>query len=91
MVPQAVAVDAGSSYFQSYSSGILTNGSLCGTALSHAVVTVGYGTSGSTNYWIVRNSWSANWGEAGYVRIKRGPEPGVCGINLYTAYAVTSN
>jgi C1A family cysteine protease len=90
MVPQAVAVDAGSSYFQSYTSGILTNAALCGTALSHAVVTVGYGTSGSTNYWIVRNSWATSWGESGYVRIARGAEPGVCGINLYTAYAVTT-
>ena len=41
---------------------------------------VGYGTDAASglDYWLVRNSWSAAWGEAGYIRIKRfgdGKEP----------------
>ena len=66
--PVSIALDAGKSVFQLYRSGIL-NSSSCGTTLNHAVVIVGYGTSGSTPYWLVRNSWGSSWGEAGYIRI----------------------
>ena len=31
------------------------------------------------DYWIVRNSWSPTWGEAGYIRIKRSTD---CGQDL---------
>merc|ERR1712139_724157 len=32
---------------------------------------VGYGQT-SIQYWKIRNSWSASWGEAGYIRVSRG-------------------
>ena len=33
---------------------------------------VGYGTDEKYgDYWLVRNSWGTNWGENGYIRIKR--------------------
>lgn len=86
---QSVGVAASTSYFNSYSSGILTDANACTTNLDHAVNIVGYGGSG-TPYWIVRNSWGSSWGESGYVRIKRGPYPGVCGINMDVTYPVTS-
>ncbi len=35
----------------------------------HAVVLVGWGVSGTVNYWIVMNSWGSDWGESGYFRI----------------------
>jgi len=42
-------------------------------ATTHAVVIVGWGeSSGLGKYWLVKNSWGANWGEKGYFRIERG-------------------
>ena len=45
----------------------------CGTSINHAVILVGYGTDLATqkDYWLVRNSWGASWGEAGYIRLAR--------------------
>ena len=68
--PNAIAVEADTSYFQSYSRGIMTNAAACGTNLDHAVVIVGYGTdSAGTAYYNVRNSWGTSWGEKGYMRL----------------------
>jgi len=56
----------------------------CGTALDHGVLIVGY--TGTTN-WIVKNSWGASWGEAGYIRIAYSATgAGVCGINMQPSY-----
>jgi C1A family cysteine protease len=81
--PVVIAIEADTKYFQSYSSGILTDGIKCGTTLDHAVEIVSYGTENGIDYWKVRNSWSSTWGEQGYVRIQRSDSTndiGVCGI-----------
>lgn len=81
--PVVIAIEADTKYFQSYSSGILTDGIKCGTNLDHAVEIVGYGTDNGIDYWKVRNSWGSSWGESGYVRIQRSSSTndiGVCGI-----------
>jgi C1A family cysteine protease len=82
--PVAVAIEADTKYFQSYSSGVLTS-SDCGTKLDHGVLIVGYGTENSIDYWLVKNSWGSDWGEDGYVKIARSSstnDPGVCGIGM---------
>lgn len=55
--------------------------------VNHAVVAVGYGqTDDGAPYWIVRNSWSAKWGENGYFRIARGVNK--CGIADCASYPI---
>lgn len=84
--PISIAIAASSTYFQSYQSGILTDATACTTDLDHAVNIVGYNTQSSTPYWIVRNSWGIDWGEAGYVNIAMTDGLGVCGINMEASY-----
>jgi len=66
-----VQIEADTQAFQFYSSGVFDNAG-CGTKIDHGVVVVGYGTASNVNYWIVRNSWGATWGEKGYIRMVRG-------------------
>lgn len=77
--PVSVAIEADQTIFQSYKSGVI-NSALCGQNLDHGVLVVGYGTDATTgtDYWKVKNSWSATWGEEGYVRLARGKD--MCGI-----------
>ena len=70
-------------YFNSYDSGIFKckNPKKCKGAdknLDHAVAIVGYGSEDGTDYWIIKNSWAADWGEDGYIRVERGVN--CCGI-----------
>lgn len=42
-------------------------------------------TESGQKYWIVKNTWSANWGEEGYIRISREPDHD-CGIATQAIY-----
>lgn len=65
--PVSVVVDANPIFH--YSGGIFDGA--C-SKITHAVIAVGYGLDpNGIEYWIVRNSWAATWGENGYIRIKR--------------------
>ena len=89
--PISVSIAASSSYFGSYQSGVLTNAFLCGTEVDHAVVAVGYGQENGQDYWLVRNSWSSSWGEAGYVKIAADTSnsgAGVCMVQNAPLYPV---
>ena len=82
--PVAIAIEADTKYFQSYSSGILTSSS-CGTSLDHGVLIVGYGEDNGQKFWLVKNSWGTTWGDKGYVKIARSEstnDPGICGIAM---------
>jgi len=87
--PVSIAIDAGSILFQLYHGGIMKH--LCGTSLDHGVLLVGYGTDKGTDYWLVKNSWGASWGEKGYFRILRDMTKdgaGVCGLQLQPSYPI---
>eukprot|EP01069_Polyplicarium_translucidae_P003183 Polyplicarium_translucidae@DN2238_c0_g1_i1.p6 len=67
--PVAVAIEADQLAFQLYHRGIFD--AQCGTNLDHAVLVVGYGTENGRDYWLVKNSWGASWGDRGYFRMAR--------------------
>ncbi|EOA24340.1 hypothetical protein CARUB_v10017578mg [Capsella rubella] len=86
--PVSVGIDGSGAAFKQYSGGIF-DGEYCGTYQTHAVTVVGYGTSEEgIKYWLLKNSWGEQWGENGYMRIKRdvdAPE-GACGLAQYAIY-----
>jgi len=75
-----VAVCASGSQWQSYKTGVMDFA--CAKSLNHAILAVGY----APNYYIVRNSWGASWGQQGYVMMVRGKN--LCGIGQEPSYAV---
>jgi len=87
--PVSVAIEADQIAFQLYSGGILENtGGLfgsCGTNLDHGVLAVGYGS----NYFKVKNSWGASWGENGYLQIST--DGNTCGIHSDAVYPTVSS
>jgi C1A family cysteine protease len=87
--PVSVAVEADQSVFQFYSGGVMD--SACGTQLDHGVLAVGYGVDSGKEYYKVKNSWGADWGEKGYIRLGRGSNfnpSGQCGIQMVASYPV---
>lgn len=82
VAPVSIAIEADQSGFQFYSGGVLKAN--CGKNLDHGVLLVGYGTAGSDDYWLVKNSWGASWGEDGYIRLVRGKDE--CGLADAASY-----
>ncbi|CAL1545450.1 unnamed protein product [Lymnaea stagnalis] len=78
LTPISAYINAGVPSFQSYVSGVYEDASCYPTTLDHAVQVVGYGTDAGKDFWIIKNSWGANWGEQGYMRMLRGKN--MCGI-----------
>jgi C1A family cysteine protease len=75
--PLSICVDA--RYWQDYTSGVMTEWQ-CDwiVQLDHCVQAVGFDTTASTPFWIVRNSWGTDWGEQGYIRLQYGTN--TCGL-----------
>lgn len=85
--PVSIAVDAAGSGWQLYRGGIFD--SSCGTQLDHGVLIVGY----TSEYWLVKNSWGATWGENGYIKLPRttGRGAGTCGLALQASYPTVAS
>jgi C1A family cysteine protease len=87
--PVSVTVEADRAAFQRYTGGVL-NSTACGTNLDHAITAVGWGTSGSQDYYIVRNSWGGSWGVGGYINIAAVEGNGICGIQQISVWPNTN-
>ena len=78
--PVSVAIDVGTTeLLMSYENGTFP-GVACGAEPDHAVTIVGY----TPDYWIVRNSWSQDWGDDGYFYLER--DVNACGVASYISY-----
>lgn len=79
--PVAVSVDASS--WSPYSGGIYNGCNQANPDIDHAVVLMGYGEENGQKFWLIRNSWSASWGEQGYIRLARfDTEEQICGSDI---------
>merc|ERR1711918_296252 len=87
----SVTVEADKEVFHHYTGGII-NSAECGTQLDHAIAAVGWGTDETVgDYYIVRNSWTTQLGEQGYVRIAAVENSvGICGIQQESTIPTTN-
>jgi len=84
----SVAIDASQQSFQFYSSGVY-NEPACNSCdnLDHGVAVAGYGTESGQDFWLVRNSWGADWGLQGYIKMSRNRN-NQCGIACDATYPI---
>jgi len=72
--------------FKQYAGGVYMNATCPNGPLdvNHDVMLVGYGTELGVDYWVIKNSWGANWGDQGFFKIQRGVN--MCGIKNCGSY-----
>ncbi|VVC90240.1 unnamed protein product [Leptidea sinapis] len=84
--PSVVIIDAKAKSVVFYKKGVLYD-DRCGKSpkkLNHAVLAVGWGSSRGEPHFILKNSWSAAWGERGYMRVQA--RANTCGVLTKPSY-----
>lgn len=73
LAPVSVAIPSGNRVFKNYHSGILEPKHLetATNVPDHSVALVGFGSEQGKEYWVLKNSWGTQWGEAGFFRLER--------------------
>uniref|UniRef100_A0AAY4DXH4 Peptidase C1A papain C-terminal domain-containing protein n=1 Tax=Denticeps clupeoides TaxID=299321 RepID=A0AAY4DXH4_9TELE len=81
-----VAIDAAHRSFTFYSHGVYYEPACKNTPddLDHAVLAVGYGVLDGQSYWLIKNSWSSYWGNAGFVLMSM--KDNNCGVTTDATY-----
>merc|ERR1719343_79642 len=77
--PLSICVNAG--VWNSYTGGVMSSaacGPMGAAYQDHCVMAVGFNTTASTPYWIVRNSWATTWGDQGYIYLEMAKN--TCGL-----------
>ena len=70
-------------HLRNYKSGIFDTDLSC-NRLGHALLVVGYGTENGVDYYLMKNSWAASWGDKGYFKMVRGKK--LCRVTDYAVY-----
>ncbi|KAI4335206.1 hypothetical protein L6164_013875 [Bauhinia variegata] len=76
--------------FRFYNKGVYTSDT-CGNTpsdVNHAVVAVGYGVEDGVPYWLIKNSWGADWGDHGYFKMELGKN--MCGVATCASYPIVA-
>jgi len=83
----SVAVKVTGGPIRNYESGIIREADCPGSQsvedLDHGVAIVGTGIENGIEYFILKNSWGARWGEEGYFRLEIA---NTCGVLLQATY-----
>jgi len=77
-----VVVSADASTWGAYRSGVFDDCTK-NAIINHAIVAMGYGSDSTLkkDFFLIRNSWGKDWGEAGYIRVLRHKEDSFCGTD----------
>ncbi len=68
-----------STNWHDYESGIFNNCPEDKDEFNHGVLVVGM----AKDYWIIKNQWTARWGENGYMRLAMGDTCNVCSDGMF--------